>query len=219
MMWYFFSYIDNYPTSIKLLWHLSIFNLFSWTLWIFTFFYWWRQIYKLKLTEFDCRLQILNGFIFILIFCRIMAWEFAFIGSVHPQPRKIWIIQSDIKLLCYGQLCFDTSKNKNKFSSMALKLINILWIRTCSQPYWKIMYYYIVLETTFHGYNNEKLFIIITVAPNPTELLYLNPPYGSYFISPSTVMTVKKNSFVTAIYYLIFPPISKIFNKILFVTF
>ena len=40
-------------------------------------------------------------------------------------------------------------------SSMASKPINIRWIRTDSQPYWKIMYS-IVLQTIFHEYLNKN---------------------------------------------------------------
>ena len=35
-----------------------------------------------------CRLQFSNGLILILIFCRILAWEFMTPGFVHPQPKK-----------------------------------------------------------------------------------------------------------------------------------
>ncbi len=44
------------------------------------------------------------------------------------------------------------------FSSMASKPITIRWIRTGSQPYWKIMYS-IVLQIVFHetSYQNHKI--------------------------------------------------------------
>ena len=46
-------------------------------------------------------------------------------------------------------------KINKKISSMALKPINIRWIRTCSQSYWKIMFS-IVLQTIFHKYLNKN---------------------------------------------------------------
>ena len=42
------------------------------------------------------------------------------------------------------------------FSCMATKPINIRWIRTGSQPYWKTMYS-LVLQTIFHAYQNKNL--------------------------------------------------------------
>ena len=81
-----------------------------------------------------------------------------FIVCVHNEMRLLpeyWILQNIIYgFECVWPLCLIWNKKMFSFN-MASKPINIRWIWTGFQPYWRIMYS-IVLETIFHKYSNKN---------------------------------------------------------------
>ena len=105
----------------------------------------WNMFYR-EVEVSDCMQTLFRG---NSLGSKIMAFCFKIYGATFLQGLLEPLIQEMI------DNASGVSFEVNNFSITASKLIDIRWIKTGSQPYWKITYN-IVLQTIFHEYENKN---------------------------------------------------------------